>query len=141
MKRIDTVEEKKEYLKSYRETKYDIESIRESINELRSNRMNPSLGKQDGMPRGNGSSDLSGYAVQLDELERMLRTKIKKSVILLIRITTEINEMESVTERSLLRYRYICGLTWEQIMRKMDYSWGQIHNIHRKALQNFKKSV
>lgn len=135
------MEKKKEYLRSYRKTRAEEKAIRESIDELRLNKMSPSMGAQDGMPKGNGSSDLSGYAARLDELERKLLVKQKKALILMDGITDSIAEMEDATERTLLRLRYICGHTWEKIMEEMDYSWGQVHNIHRKALKNFRKTV
>lgn len=133
------IEQKKEYLRSYRKTRAEEKAIRESIEELRLNKMSPSLGVQDGMPKGSGGSDLSGYAARLDELERKLQVKQKKAVILMCNIADSISEMEDVTERTLLRYRYICGYTWEKIAVELGYSWRQVHYIHGKALQNFRK--
>ena len=130
------IEQKKEYLRSYRKTRAEEKAIRESIEELRLNKMSPSLGVQDGMPKGSGGSDLSGYAARLDELERKLQVKQKKAVILMCNIADSIAEMEDATERTLLRYRYICGYTWEKIAVELGYSWRQVHYIHGKALQN-----
>ena len=136
---MDEIEQKKEYLRSYRKIRAEAEAIQESINELRLNKMSPSLGAQDGMPRGNGSSDLSGYAARLDELERKLQEKHDTAVHLMGEITTSIDAMENATERALLRLRYICGYTWERIAVELGYSWRQVHYIHGKALQNFRK--
>ena len=52
-------------------------------------------------------------------------------------IESEIENMDNATERTLLRYRYIRGYTWEKIAAELGYSWRQAHNIHRSALQNF----
>lgn len=132
------MEQKKEYLRSYRKTRAEAKAIQETINELRLNKMCPSMGAQDGMPKGNGSSDLSGYAARLDELERKLREKQDKSVRLMGEITDSIAKMEDVTERTLLRYRYICGYTWEQIAEEMECSVRWIHKKHGIALKSFK---
>lgn len=136
---MDETEQKKEYLRSYRKARAEAKAIQESIDELRLNKMSPSLGAQDGMPRGNGSSDLSGYAARLDELERKLQEKHDTAVHLMGEITTSIDAMENATERTLLRLRYICGFTWERIAVELGYSWRQVHYIHGKALQNFRK--
>ena len=133
------IEQKKEYLRSYRKTRAEEKAIRESIEELRLNKMSPSLGVQDGMPKGSGGSDLSGYAARLDELERKLQEKHDTAVHLMGEITTSIDAMENATERTLLRLRYICGYTWERIAVELGYSWRQVHYIHGKALQNFRK--
>ena len=131
------LEQKKAYLRSYRKAKAEAKSIQDSIDELRLNKMSPSMGGQDGMPRGSGSSDLSDYAARLDELERELKAKQMRATILMIEIESEIENMDNATERTLLRYRYIRGYTWEKIAAELGYSWRQVHNIHRSALQNF----
>lgn len=135
---MDETEQKKEYLRSYRKARAEAKAIQESIDELRLNKMSPSLGAQDGMPRGNGSSDLSGYAARLDELERKLQEKYDTAVRLMGEITTSIDAMENATERTLLRLRYICGYTWEDIADGMDCSVRWMHEMQKKALKSFK---
>ena len=43
------------------------------------------------------------------------------------------------TERRLMRLRYIDGLSWEAICRRINYSWRQIHRIHSQALIKIKE--
>ena len=38
------------------------------------------------------------------------------------------------TERKLARFRYIDGLTWEEVCDVMAYSWRQTHRIHGRML-------
>lgn len=134
-----TNDEKKEYLKSYRRAKAEARSIEESIMELRTNKMYPSIGEQDGMPHGSSGSDLSGYAARLDELERRLQAKRWDCIKLYQEIMGAIMAMTDATERTLLQYRYISGLTWEKIAVELDYSWRSIHYLHSKALKHFEK--
>ena len=131
-------EEKKEYLKSYQLIKKEIASIEASIQELRASKIAPSL-IQDGMPHGHNASDLSGYAARLDELERKLVDKKWEALSLHAEIEGAIMEVPDELERSLLRYRYIVGMKWEEICVKMGYSWKQIHRIHSLALAHFEK--
>lgn len=52
-------------------------------------------------------------------------------------LSKEIDKVEDVVERALLRYRYILGLTWENISDKLGYSIAQVYRIHNKACKNF----
>lgn len=129
-------DDKKEYLKSYGRIKKEIESIEASIQELRASKMAPGLILDD-MPHSHNPSDLSDYAASLDELERELIDKKWEALSLHAEIEGNIIEVPDELERSLLRYRYIAGMKWEEICVKMGYSWKQVHRIHSSALVHF----
>ena len=38
------------------------------------------------------------------------------------------------TERTLMRLRYIEGLSWQEVCDRIHYSWQQTHRIHANAL-------
>ena len=42
------------------------------------------------------------------------------------------------TERALMRLRYVEGLPWQDICRRLHYSWAQIHRIHSGILIKIK---
>ena len=129
-------ENKKEYLKSYRDAVIAETQIKEEIDQLRLDKMFPSL-VQDGMPHGSGSSDLSAYAAKLDELLSELEEQMNERIQLRREIVRKIESMDSETEKAVLRYRYIHMLKWEEIAVKMSYTWQHIHRIHGKALSHF----
>ena len=129
-------EKKKEYLKSYRDAVIAETQIKEEIDQLRLDKMFPSL-VQDGMPHGSGSSDLSAYAAKLDELLSELEEQMNERIQLRREIVRKIESMDSETEKAVLRYRYIHMLKWEEIAVKMSYTWQHIHRIHGKALSHF----
>ena len=131
------IEEKKGFLRSYLEGKKELDSIAESLEALRMSKMLPSI-NMDGMPHTHNTSDLSGYAAKLDELERKIQAKQWQIINIQMQIEISIMEMKSSKERMVLRYRYIQGLKWEEICLKMGYSWQNTHLIHAKALKNFK---
>lgn len=131
-------ERKKAYLRQYLMAKRAQAVLEQEIDELRLDRMIPGSPAQDGMPRGSGGGDLSGYAARLDDLDQKLRTQMYKKIQIRAEITEKIDAMENETESLLLRLRYIHGLKWEEVAVKMDYSWKQIHRLHSKALNNFK---
>ena len=130
-------EQKKEYLRSYRKALRREERILDEIQELRMNKMFPSA-VNDGMPHGSEQSDLSNYIVTLDEMieglknERLERAKLRQ------RIERDIRALDNEDEQEVLRLRYIKGLKWEEIAIEMDYSYKWTHEIHGRALKNFK---
>ena len=129
-------EKKKEYLKSYRDAVIAETQIKEEIDQLRMDKMFPSL-VQGGMPHGSGSSDLSAYAAKLDELLSELEEQMNERIQLRREIVRKIECMESETEKAVLRYRYIHMLKWEEIAVKMHYGYRNILKVHGRALEHF----
>lgn len=130
-------EQKKEYLKSYRQAIKREQDILYEIQRLRLDKMFPSV-VNDGMPHGSSYSDLSDYAAILDEQIELLKEERLEKVRCYQKIERQIHQMENEDEQEVLRLRYILGLKWEEVAVKMDYSWKQTHRIHSSALQNFK---
>lgn len=52
-------------------------------------------------------------------------------------LAREIDKVDDVVERALLRYRYINGWTWEEIAEKLGYSVMNTHRLHKRAVDNF----
>lgn len=46
-----------------------------------------------------------------------------------------IDALEDSRERTIMRYRYISGLKWEEVCVKAHYSWRQTHRLHSDALR------
>lgn len=133
----DEIKEKKEYLRGYERAVRQMQRSEIKINEMRLNKIYPSMAN-DGMPHAHNSSDLSGYASVLDEEERKY-LKARYTRIKLCRdISNKIERLPDEDEKDVLMYRYIKLMKWEDICVKMDRSWQHIHRIHKKALENFK---
>lgn len=129
-------EKKKEYLWGYQRALRKQKELEEEICQLRLDTMVPSL-IQDGMPHGSGGGDLSGYAAKVGGLLEDLRELVEKKLDIRREISRKIEEMGNETEGTLLRYRYIMGLKWEDIAVKMGYTWQHIHRLHGRALNDF----
>lgn len=41
--------------------------------------------------------------------------------------------------RSILKYYYVDGLTWERVCVAVHYSWKQTHRLHKRGLQETEK--
>ena len=114
-------EQKKEYLKGYRGHVRRINRIETELAELRAMRSSMSV-NNDGMPHGSGQSDLSGYAAELDRLERSLIKERYERIRTYKDIAIRIKKLKSENEKDVLFYRYIAGLAWWEIAEKMNYT-------------------
>lgn len=130
-------EKKKEFLMSYQKEKRRVRRLEEQLEELRRNKMSPSV-TNDGMPHGTDKKDLSDYAVKVDEIEQEMVAARYSRICAFQEVQKRIEAMEDEREKDLLTYRYIRGLKWEEICVRMDYKWRQVHRIHAMAIKNLK---
>ena len=136
----EEIEQKKEYLKQYGAAVRQMVRSELVINELRMNKMHPSF-VLSGSPCGSAQSDLSAYAVKLEEeTEKYLKARYQR-----IRLCTEIRDrieaMADEDEKDILTYRYIKLVRWEGkngICKKMGISERGAYRLHGQALQHFK---
>lgn len=132
-------DKKKEFLRRYRECERREQEILEEIQRLRMDQMFPSM-VNDGMPKGSQQSDLSDYMVLLDEqIDRLKQERLEKARTR-EQIDLAIRRMENPDEQRVLRLRYLWGLNWDDIGRKMGYDPRHARRIHGWALKNFKMS-
>ncbi len=129
-------EEKKQYLRRYQAAKKRAKMIQEEIEELRSSKTSP-VGLGDGMPRGSGTSDLSGYAARLDELLRELEAEKEMQMVTYREIRQQIGMVPDPTEQEILSRRYLLEQRWEKISVEMNYDYRYVLKLHGKALLHF----
>jgi DNA-directed RNA polymerase specialized sigma subunit len=128
---------KKDYLNGYLAAKRKEKMTLDQIQQLRLNEMCPSV-KYDDMPHGSNITDMSGYAVKMDELMEELERDRLNAIEKYTEIYHKIKLVEDEREQEILTYRYLLGESWEIICGIMGLSWRRIHQIHAKSLKNFK---
>lgn len=129
-------QEKKEYLKGYKEAINREQRILDQIQQLRLSKMFPAM-KYDDMPHGNDLSDLSDYAVKMEELTEALKQERLEAVTQYTEIYQRIKDVKDERGREVLTYRYLQDMRWEDICTKMNLSWKHMHRIHGESLKNF----
>ena len=129
-------EKKKEYLRQYEKAVRQLKRIELEIREMRLDRFCPSM-VVDAMPHARCINDLSAYAALLDKEERRYIKARYKRIQMCKEIKDRIERLENEDEKDVLLYRYINLMKWEDICKKMKYSWKQVHRIHSNALGNF----
>ena len=135
-----TNQEKKKWLLEYRKLEQNIERDMEELQRLES-RAEKITSMVSNMPKGSQQGDnLQRSVEKICELKVSLNQRIDAAVEKRKEIETVIETLEDKTLQLLLRYRYIDGMTWEQIAVKMDYCWRQVVRLHGSALSKIKMS-
>ena len=123
-------------MRNYRALKRELKQIEERLTAVETALYSPKIQKLTGMPAGGSheGSALEAMATSHMELRDHYARKMGELAAELLVIENAIDAL-SATERTLLRFRYIEGLTWEEVCVAMSYSWRQTHNLHSKALE------
>lgn len=133
---MTTTKEKKEFLRTYKALRKEEKTIREEIAALEVATMSASVGMGDGLPHAHTPKGLEEYAAKKDQLERRLKAILWDCINQQILIEISINALESATERTILRRRYLLFKSWEEIADFVGYSRRQTLYIHVAALKN-----
>lgn len=129
-------DEKKEYLLSYKKYKLQAERLQEQLEEVRLGKMFPEFILSD-MPSAHSHKDLSDYMAKIDDLEKRIIKARKQAVERFSEVQQQIEQMEDENEKIVLTLRYLRNYSWEKICIELEYSWRQIHYIHKRALEHF----
>lgn len=126
-----------ELLENCRSAKGEIESLRERIERIKSDRerMTQTI---TGMPqrKGQEKSRIEELTARLMELEEDLVDRI-------LQREAEIREVEAWIEtlkpyqRNVIRLRYVDGKTWKQVQRLTSYSKRAVLAINKNARKSF----
>lgn len=132
---MDRQRQIKDRLNRYRRLDLERRQLEEELERINASTLYPHPQNLSGMPAGGGSGDpmVSAVAKRLAISEKYER--------ILAEILSEREAIENmisgldVDQRVLVRYRYLIGLTWDDICDRMAYSPRQIHYIHSRALR------
>ena len=120
----------------------EIAYLREQIQYLREKIMNVGSVVNDDMKvQTSKSYDTMGDTVaSICDREKELKAKMDDYVKIERKVSEKIDEVKEQKYRDLLRYRYILGLTFDQIADRMGYSVRHITRIHEKAVEAFEQA-
>lgn len=136
-----TNREKKEYLQKYRAAVVEADRLDNEIKKWRSTaertttaiRLIPASG-------GSGSDRLQNAVEQIDNLTRELGEKRAETVRLRREIEDVISTAKDDRLQSLLRFRYIDGMTWEAIAVALQITYQWVCKLHGNALEKIRVS-
>lgn len=123
----------KEFLKEHIKKLSEAEGLKYEIDNMYHTIKSPII---TGMPSAH-SPDVDKIGIVLSKIqEKEIRYLAKLDIILSEEKEIEkvIDSLEDSRERTVMRYRYISGLEWEEVCVKAHYSWQHTHRLHADAL-------
>jgi hypothetical protein len=137
---LTEIENKKEYLSSYKNLCGKLQSLEEQLQSLREVKQSAKTQMISDMPKGSRQTDLSDIMVRIEEIFTKIVQKRAECLEKKLEIEERIADIPDGVESAILHKRYLEFKTWEQICDEIDYSWRQTHYLHGKALSNFKSA-
>lgn len=129
----------KERLRKYLDLKRERQQLQQKLETIEAELYAPKNQRLTGMPHapspGNALEDMTARHI---DLQQRYNAKLAEMAAEQLVIENTIEALDP-TMRILLRYRYIDGLTWEEVCVKMKYSWSQTHRIHSRALEELRQ--
>ena len=127
-------EQKIRYLSRYRRLNQRIDRLLEEQSRWRSKamRITPVLSPVPG--DGGSGSPIERPMDKVLEIDAEINREIDELQIVHQEIRETLNQLEDENLKLLMEYRYIDGMTWEQIAVKMNYCWRQVCRKHGQAL-------
>jgi len=125
----------KKELQQYKTIAKELDCLQIQLRRLQARLMTPRSSVWSLTPRGGSPSDWTDIYIAYDKLETHYKERISHALTLRLQIETAIDAIPDADGRSLMRYRYIDGLTWEMICVKLSYSYRQIHRLHGETLK------
>ncbi|MBR5488105.1 MAG: hypothetical protein IKV72_00240 [Firmicutes bacterium] len=130
----------KETLQLYLQLTEELHELRKRLREVESALFSPGRQKIGGVKRPKGQGSGTGLAdVHLD-LQRRCQEKQAEILAAQLQFEKMIYPLEP-RERLLLRYRYLDGLHWDEISKKLDCNVSQAHRIHNSTLAELKQNA
>ena len=127
-----------EYLSRYKKLGYRIKQLEDERDMWLSRVCKLSQHISD-MPKAKGGSN-SNQMDHYMEITETISQEIRDIHKTRKEIAGIINSIQDDTLKNVMRFRYLSGMTFEQIAVAMDYSWRQVCRKHGEALEKIKMS-
>ena len=123
------------YLSRYRRMSKRIDRLLEEQSRWREMalKITPVLSQTPG--GGESGSPIERPMDKVLEIDEEINREIDELQTVRQEIRAALNQLEDENLKLLMEYRYIDGMTWEQVAVEMHYSYMQICRLHGKALK------
>lgn len=128
-----TFEEKKAYLKRYRKIKHEVDSLAQERAEILALGTKVTQTLSD-MPHGGGNPGVAGVVERLAAHDVKMGERMQELLAVKTEIETCIDTVTDGTLHTILRYKYINGLTFEKIAAELHYAVRHVKRLHKQAI-------
>jgi DNA-directed RNA polymerase specialized sigma subunit len=129
-----------EILKNYRHIMNEINHIKEEIELLKIQSVSPRSPIISDMPKGSPieNDKMAALMIKFEELEEKYQMLLNELLEKQHQIECLIEKLEPF-ERELIRYRYVDGLPWFKVQKKLNVSQRTAFRMHEKILNKMEK--
>lgn len=133
----------KQYLTQIKWLEDTLDARLDQIEKLRSiaTKITTEYGGNDRVKSSHSNDKLAVTIAKIADFENELKNDIDKLVVLQIDARRSIEQMDNEEYKLLLTLRYLNYMTWEQIAEQMHYTFQWIHVLHKRALNEFEKTI
>lgn len=135
---MNSLEEKRKYLRSYSMISYELDINKEEIIELTKEIRGIKAMVYTDMPKSNKKTDLSDRMIELESRRKVLLDEKARLIKEKWKIRESIDNIRNPREKAALRDMYINGLTIPKIAEKRIYSIAQVNRDLKNAITNYK---
>lgn len=134
-------EQKIVYLSRYRWLNERIDRLLEEQSRWRERalKITPNLSQAPG--GGGNRSPIERPMDKVLEIDEEINREIDTLQTIRQEIREALNQLEDENLKLLMEYRYIDGMTWEQIAVKMHYGFQWVYKLHGRALNHLKIKI
>lgn len=128
----------KQDLRSYQTLRKEIRQLEGQMRELDARVYSPRTPHLTGLPGAAPTEPGSAQeraATELFEVRSFYDAKIRELHEKRLAIEHAIEKLVDSNERTIMRYRYINGFSFEKISARVNYSIQQVFRLHKKALR------
>lgn len=140
-------DEVRDWLRAYLKDEEEIDELFEKLHTIRATATSVGAQKITDMPRvpSSDKDTLIEYVIRTDELERQIEERIRTHQLSKQAIENVVELMESPKQQKIIRYRYIEGMEWREVIYncyrdKKDFAVKikayskRVYRDHEKAL-------
>lgn len=121
------------FLESYKWLNGEIEDDEERLARLDARLYSPGAVKISDMPRGGQPITMESLVTEKLELQDRINAKCQERKLIL----DAIERLPNARDRLILKYRFVDGLTHDQVAEKINYSNMQVRRYYEAALERF----
>lgn len=142
----------KEWLRAYVSNEEHIDQLFERLRSIEAQMMSVGAQKLSDMPRapGNQRDQMAEYVIRKENIELELQWRIKTQNQCKAVIEGLLKELEKKEEQLIIRYRYLCGYEWNEVMmkvyggnekfaQKQEAYRRKMYRVHSDALEDMAK--
>lgn len=131
--------EKIKYLNQYKFLNAEIDRKIKYMENCKSKIFNVT-GTLSDMPKsGNRSNVIEDGIVSINDIEQTINQDINELVKLRSEIESEIDTIQDLKLREIMKCRYLDCKTWEAVAYENGFSWQHVYKLHERALDILNK--